>query len=46
MFPIKPTLESQLAQSNDLAVIAEIKSKSPSLDKLPERNLTQQVKGL
>ncbi|PTL16305.1 indole-3-glycerol phosphate synthase TrpC [Staphylococcus gallinarum] len=40
----KPTLESQLAQSNDLAVIAEIKSKSPSLDKLPERNLTQQVK--
>ncbi|RIP33409.1 indole-3-glycerol phosphate synthase TrpC [Staphylococcus gallinarum] len=40
----KMTLESQLAQGEDLAVIAEIKSKSPSLDKLPEKNLTQQVK--
>lgn len=40
----KPTFKSQLDDSNRLAVIAEIKSKSPTLDQLPSRDLVQQVK--
>lgn len=38
------TLESTLKMSKQLAIIAEIKSKSPTVDNLPTRNLTQQVK--
>lgn len=40
----KSSFKSQLDESNQLAVIAEIKSKSPTLDQLPNRDLAQQVK--
>lgn len=40
----KQTLNEQIKSSKELAIIAEIKSKSPSIDRLPERNLIQQVK--
>lgn len=40
----KQTFESQLAQADQLSVIAEIKSKSPTLSELPGRDLKQQVK--
>ena len=40
----KKTFESQLAQADQLSVIAEIKSKSPTLSELPGRDLKQQVK--
>ncbi|ATH60152.1 MULTISPECIES: indole-3-glycerol phosphate synthase TrpC [Staphylococcus] len=40
----KQTFETQLKQSNQLAIIAEIKSKSPTLNELPGRDLAQQVK--
>ncbi|WP_436861561.1 indole-3-glycerol phosphate synthase TrpC [Staphylococcus caeli] len=40
----KITFQKQMQDSTRLVVIAEIKSKSPTLDRLPERNLTQQVK--
>lgn len=40
----KFSFKSQLDESNQLAVIAEIKSKSPTLDQLPNRDLAQQVK--
>src|SRR5699024_7209285 len=40
----KKTFQSQLDNSNKLGVIAEIKSKSPTLDALPGRDLAQQVK--
>lgn len=40
----KPSFKAQLDESNQLAVIAEIKSKSPTLDQLPNRDLAQQVK--
>ncbi|MBN6094486.1 indole-3-glycerol phosphate synthase TrpC [Staphylococcus saprophyticus] len=40
----KSSFKSQLDESNQLAVIAEIKSKSPTLDQLLNRDLAQQVK--
>src|SRR5699024_11280445 len=40
----KQTFESQLSQADQLSVIAEIKSKSPTLSELPGRDLTQQVR--
>ncbi|MDW4474359.1 indole-3-glycerol phosphate synthase TrpC [Staphylococcus saprophyticus] len=40
----KSSFKSQLDESNQLAVIAEIKSKSPTLDQLPNRDLAQQIK--
>ncbi|OIS36062.1 indole-3-glycerol phosphate synthase [Staphylococcus cohnii] len=40
----KQTIESQLAQADQLSVIAEIKSKSPTLSEIPGRDLKQQVK--
>lgn len=40
----KKTFESQLAQADQLSVIAEIKSKSPTLSELPGRDLKQQIK--
>ncbi|MDW3986756.1 indole-3-glycerol phosphate synthase TrpC [Staphylococcus saprophyticus] len=40
----KSSFKSQLDESNQLAVVAEIKSKSPTLDQLPNRDLAQQVK--
>ncbi|WP_114603399.1 indole-3-glycerol phosphate synthase TrpC [Staphylococcus sp. EZ-P03] len=40
----KKKLSERLSERSHLSVIAEIKSKSPSVKKLPERNLTQQVK--
>ncbi|QPW16750.1 MULTISPECIES: indole-3-glycerol phosphate synthase TrpC [Staphylococcus] len=40
----KSSFKSQLDESNQLALIAEIKSKSPTLDQLPNRDLAQQVK--
>ncbi len=40
----KQTFESQLAQADQLSVIAEIKSKSPTLSEIPGRDLKQQVK--
>lgn len=40
----KKTFQSQLDDSNQLGVIAEIKSKSPTLEGLPARDLAQQVK--
>lgn len=40
----KSSFKSQLDESNQLAVIPEIKSKSPTLDQLPNRDLAQQVK--
>ena len=40
----KSSFKSQLDESKQLAVIAEIKSKSPTLDHLPNRDLAQQVK--
>lgn len=40
----KSSFKSQLDESNQLAVIAEIKSKSPTLEQLPNRDLAQQVK--
>ncbi|MBO3064300.1 indole-3-glycerol phosphate synthase TrpC [Staphylococcus shinii] len=40
----KTTFKAQIDESNRLAVIAEIKSKSPTLNELPGRDLVQQVK--
>ena len=40
----KKTLKSSLANDKELSIIAEIKSKSPSVKQLPERNLSQQIK--
>lgn len=40
----KQTFELQLSQADQLSVIAEIKSKSPTLSELPGRDLTQQVR--
>ncbi|PTI77306.1 indole-3-glycerol phosphate synthase TrpC [Staphylococcus succinus] len=39
----KPKFQTLMDQSDQLAVIAEIKSKSPSLDQLPGKDLGQQV---
>lgn len=40
----KKKLSERLKERSHLSVIAEIKSKSPSVKKLPDRDLTQQVK--
>ncbi|PHK49347.1 indole-3-glycerol phosphate synthase TrpC [Staphylococcus edaphicus] len=40
----KTSFETQIEDSDCLAVIAEIKSKSPTLNELPGRDLVQQVK--
>ena len=37
-------MKSSLANDKELSIIAEIKSKSPSVKQLPERNLSQQIK--
>ncbi|UDI78326.1 indole-3-glycerol phosphate synthase TrpC [Staphylococcus taiwanensis] len=42
-FSDKPTLENALKYNNTLSLIAEIKSKSPSVDAFNDRNLIQQV---
>ncbi|UXR78157.1 indole-3-glycerol phosphate synthase TrpC [Staphylococcus sp. IVB6227] len=39
----KPTLESLIEQDERIAVIAEVKSKSPSVSDIPTRNLEGQV---
>lgn len=39
----KPTLASLVAQDERIAVIAEVKSKSPSVSDIPSRNLEDQV---
>ncbi|RIL70760.1 indole-3-glycerol phosphate synthase TrpC [Staphylococcus devriesei] len=41
--PIKSLLSKALEKNNDLSIIAEIKSKSPSVKAFLERNLVQQV---
>ncbi|SUM03632.1 indole-3-glycerol phosphate synthase [Staphylococcus devriesei] len=41
--PIKSLLSKVLEKNNDLSIIAEIKSKSPSVKAFQERNLVQQV---
>ena len=40
----KKTLKESLANDKQLSIIAEIKSKSPSVNQLPERDLSQQIK--
>lgn len=40
----KKTLKESLANDEQLSIIAEIKSKSPSVNQLPERDLSQQIK--
>lgn len=40
----KNTLKSSLVNDKELSIIAEIKSKNPTVKQLPERNLTQQIK--
>ena len=42
--PKEKTLKSSLANDKTLSIIAEIKSKSPSVKQLPKRNLIQQIK--
>ncbi|NJH81639.1 indole-3-glycerol phosphate synthase TrpC [Staphylococcus hyicus] len=40
----KPTLQQRLRQSHCIEVIAEIKSKSPTVNDIPHRSLEEQVK--